>query len=109
MSKNGRMTGRLIAAARALTGVGLAEVAEAAGIAPAALTAMEAAGSALVAEADAEAIRRALEGFGAHFIPEDETEAGMGAGVRLRFTRADARQINRLEGEGGLVRDDDAP
>ena len=33
----------------------------------------------------------------------------MGAGVRLKFTRQDVKHINRLEGEGGMVRSDDAP
>jgi hypothetical protein len=33
----------------------------------------------------------------------------MGAGVRLKFTRQDARQIGRLETEGGVARSDDVP
>jgi hypothetical protein len=33
----------------------------------------------------------------------------MGAGVRLKFTRQDVKQIARLEGEGGVVGSDDAP
>jgi len=31
---------------------------------------------------------------------------GMGAGVRLKFTRRDVKQIDRLESEGGIVRAD---
>jgi transcriptional regulator with XRE-family HTH domain len=107
MGKGDRITGRLIAAARTLTGVSRADLAKAAGIAPATLTQMEAEGSAIVVAADAaDAVRRALENFGAQFIPESD---GIGAGVRLRFTRQDVKQIGRLEGEGGLVRDDDVP
>ncbi len=52
------------------------------------------------------ALRQALENFGVLFVPED---GNVGAGVRLKFTRTDARQIGRLEGEGGLVKDDDVP
>jgi hypothetical protein len=47
-----------------------------------------------------------LETFGAVFIPESD---GIGAGVRLKFMRQDVRQISRLEGEGGIVADDDVP
>jgi hypothetical protein len=45
-----------------------------------------------------------LEGGGAVFIGEDS--AG-GRGVRLKFTARDVKSINRLEGEGGPVGDDD--
>jgi hypothetical protein len=44
--------------------------------------------------------------FGVMIVEEPQ---GMGAGVRLKFTRADVRQIARLEGEGGKVGSDDAP
>jgi hypothetical protein len=37
-------------------------------------------------------------------IPED---SGGGIGVRLRFNSRDVRAINRLEGEGGAVGEDD--
>ena len=33
----------------------------------------------------------------------------MGAGVRLKFTRQDVKQIGRLENEGGFARSDDVP
>ncbi|MGE4322393.1 MAG: DNA-binding protein [Sphingobium sp.] len=45
-----------------------------------------------------------LEEGGAVFIAED---SGGGIGVRLRFTAKDVRAINRMEGEGGPVGDDD--
>lgn len=50
-------------------------------------------------------LQDALEGLGAVFIGEN----GGGIGVRLKFTAAEARQIARLEGEGGLVASDDVP
>ena len=105
MSKGDRMTGRLIAAARALTGIGAADLAEAAGVTPAELASLEAQDAAFVEPVEtADALQRTLEDFGVQFIAEGD---GMGAGVRLRFMRQDVRQISRLEGEGGLVRDDD--
>lgn len=49
-------------------------------------------------------LRHALETGGAVFLPED---GECGVGVRLKFTAKDVRAINRLEGEGGPVADDD--
>ena len=106
MAGNGRITGRLVAAARALTGVSQAVLAGAAGIPLERLKLAESSGSAWLSEGDSEVFRLALEAFGAVFIPEGD---GMGAGVRLKFTRQDVRQIGRLEGEGGVVRSDDVP
>ena len=107
MSDKARITGRLIAAARALTEISQADLANASGISVATLRRMEASGSApLESATDAEAVSRALENFGAMFIPEGD---GIGAGVRLKFLRQDVKQIGRLEGEGGMVRDDDVP
>lgn len=48
-------------------------------------------------------IRVALEEGGVVFIAEN----GGGAGVRLKFSRREARAINRWEGEGGTVGEDD--
>ena len=101
------ITGRLISAGRALVGVSQEDLAEASGIALTTLAQMEAEGSALLASGtDVDAVRRALEDFGAAFIGEGD---GFGAGVRLKFRRNDARQISRLEGEGGIVGSDDVP
>jgi transcriptional regulator with XRE-family HTH domain len=101
------ITGRLIAAARVLTGISRARLAEASGLPVETLTALESGGSAAPQSMDdAERVQRALEDFGAMFIPEGD---GIGAGVRLKFLRQDVRQIGRLEGEGGLVREDDVP
>ncbi|MDO5499312.1 MAG: hypothetical protein Q4F67_06485 [Propionibacteriaceae bacterium] len=54
-----------------------------------------------------EQIRRlqaALERFGVVFIPEDDDH---GYGVRQKFNSRKVRQIERWEGEGGPVGDDD--
>ena len=51
------------------------------------------------------ALQAVLEEFGAVFIEEN----GGGIGVRLKFTAAEARQIARLEGEGGIVANDRGP
>lgn len=102
-----QISGRLIAAARALAGINQADFAAAAGLPVEALHLMEAGGSAgLRSEQDVEAVKRGLEHFGVIVIGESD---GMGAGVRLKFTRQDVRQIARLEGEGGIVGSDDAP
>ncbi len=107
MSTNTKMTGRLIAAARALTSISQADFAAAARLPVETLRLMEASGSArLDSEQDVEAVNRAFDHFGVIIIEESD---GMGAGVRLKFTRQDVSQIARLEGEGGIVRSDDAP
>lgn len=107
MSGKIQMTGRLVAAARALTGISQEDFAAAAGLPIEALRLIEASGSAwLSSDRDAEAVSRGLAHFGVIAIEESD---GMGAGVRLKFTRQDVKQIGRLEGEGGIVRSDDAP
>ena len=54
------------------------------------------------------AVRAVLEQGGAVFIDEDTPGTpGGGVGVRLKWARRDARQINRMESEGGPVGDDD--
>jgi len=68
---------------------------------------MEASGSAWVqSDEDLEAEPVASSTFGIIVIEEAD---GLGAGVRLKFTRQDATQIARFEGEGGVVVSDDAP
>jgi transcriptional regulator with XRE-family HTH domain len=107
MDAETRVTGRLIAAARTLTGISTQDLARSSGVPIETLRRMEASGSAwLQPGSDLEAISRALETFGAVFIPESD---GIGAGVRLKFMRQDVRQISRLEGEGGIVANDDVP
>lgn len=107
MNAGPAVTGRLIAAARALTGISAKDLATTSGVSIETLRQMEASGGAwLQPGADLDAVKRALETFGAIFIPESE---GIGAGVRLKFLRQDVRQIGRLETEGGIVADDDVP
>jgi transcriptional regulator with XRE-family HTH domain len=107
MSDEVRITGRVIAAARALAGVSKADFAAAAGLSVESLQKMEAAGSAWIQQgADAANVIRGLDHLGVVLVNEGD---GMGAGVRLKFTRQDARQITNLEGEGGIVGLDDAP
>ena len=102
-----RISGRLIAAARALAGVSQADFAAACGLSVDTVCRLEAGGSAWVSsDADVEAVTRGMSHFGVVIVEET---ASMGAGVRLKFTRADVRQIARLEGEGGTVGSDDAP
>jgi hypothetical protein len=107
MSQQSQITGRQIAAARALTGISQADLSGKARVPLQHLKRMEASGSAFPAPCEElDAVRRALEDFGAVFVPEGD---GLGGGVRLKFTRLDAKQIGRLEGEGGPARDDDVP
>jgi hypothetical protein len=101
------ITGRQIAAARALTSTSQADLAEASGIPLKRLRRMEANSVTVPASsvpADVAAVRRALEQRGAVFVPEDDVG---GVGVRLKFNRIETRQIGGWEGEGGLVGDDD--
>jgi transcriptional regulator with XRE-family HTH domain len=67
-------------AARALTGLSQAEVAEAAGVSIPTLKRAEAGGSIKVAEDTIAAIAKALERAGVEFIAEN----GGGAGVRMK-------------------------
>jgi hypothetical protein len=102
-----KVTGRIVAAGRALVGIGQDDFARMAAIPPDRFALLEASGSArLPTEDDIAAILRAFERVGVVVIAED---GDMGAGVRLKFTRKDVRQIMRLEGEGGIVGSDDAP
>ncbi len=48
-------------------------------------------------------LQAALEEAGAVFIPEN----GGGIGVRLKFNRREVRAINKWEGEGGNLGEDD--
>lgn len=106
MKDTDRISGRQVAAARALTGIGRAELADAMGISADVIGRIEAGGSMLLDPDTSERAQRAFEQYGAVFIPEGD---GLGAGVRLKFMRVDARQIGRLESEGGTVGEDDVP
>ena len=105
------ISGRQIAAARALADISQDDLAARARIPLADLMRLEAYGAALLPnDTHTDAIRNALDSFGtifvAVFIPEDGRQ---GAGVRLKFSRQDVKQISRLENEGGPVADDDVP
>lgn len=107
MAANARITGRLITAARGLAGISKAEFAQATGMPHEVLDRIERSGGAFVEDgAEVEALLAGLVQYGVVMIPEEDE---FGAGVRLKFTREDVRQIVRLEGEGGVVGSDDAP
>lgn len=107
MSEAVKVTGRVVAAGRALAGVSEAVFAAAAGLEIDELAYLEAGGSAWIgSEEGREAVLRGLDYFGVVIVDEG---GGMGGGVRLKFTRDDVGQITRLEGEGGVVGSDDAP
>jgi transcriptional regulator with XRE-family HTH domain len=101
-----QLSGRVVAAARTLAGISQNELASASGLTRERLRLLEAGGAALVPDRYSQALSRALEKFGVLAIPEGD---GMGAGVRLKFTRQDVKQIIRLEGEGGITKLDDVP
>ena len=99
------ITGPQITAARALTGVSQTKLSIRSGLDLAAIRRLEA--KRAVHSEDNEdlmAARRALEELGAVFIDES---GGFGAGVRLKFSRSQARAIGAWEGEGGVPADDD--
>jgi transcriptional regulator with XRE-family HTH domain len=90
-------------AARALADISRETLSEATGIEENLIRAFEK----KLGEPDAEIITRLaqqLEAFGAVFIPED---VHGGIGVRLRFTRSEAKRVANLENEGGPAGDDD--
>jgi hypothetical protein len=81
MSESNQITGRQIAAARALAGIGQADLAAASKISVPTLRRMEASeGQASGIANNVAAVRNVLEASGVEFIPEN----GGGAGVRLR-------------------------
>ena len=96
------ITGPQARAARALVEWPRDHVARLSGLTPDALRAFEA-GKIHPGDEAVARLRAALESGGAVFIDEGDS----GAGVHLKFNRRDARSINRLENEGGVVGDDD--
>lgn len=98
------ITGSQCRAGRALVEVSRAKLARRAGVEEATIEQFEHK-IGLPAEAQIEAIEAALEELGAVFIGEN----GGGIGVRLKFTASEARQIARLEAEGGVVASDRVP
>lgn len=97
------ITGPQARAARALVQWPRDHVARLSGIGEAALAEFEGGRDRLPDDAIKD-LKTALESGGAVFFGED---AQGGRGVRLKFTRGDVRAINKWEGEGGEVADDD--
>jgi len=98
------LTGPLSRAARALVQLTRERIAARSGLAVEAIEAFER-GLGDLGEDEKARLASALEAAGAVFIPEN----GGGAGVRLKFTRSETRRIATLEGEGGVVADDEVP
>lgn len=96
------ITGPLCRAARALVQWRRAQLASQSGVKKADIRAFETGDVDPGGEAKA-ALKHALETAGAVFLDEDD----LGAGVRLRFTKRDVKQLRRLEGEGGAIGEDD--
>lgn len=97
-----QITGPLCRAARALVQWPRAQLASASGVQKAEIRAFET-GDVDPGDEAKTALRQALEAAGAVFLDEDD----LGAGVRLRFTKRDVKQLRRLEGEGGAIGEDD--
>lgn len=99
------ITADQITAARALTGISHAKLAVRANVQPSTLRRFEARGTlANDSDGDLAKICRALEELGAVFIDEKD---GVGAGVRLKFSRSQTRAIDSWENEGGAATEDD--
>ncbi|MGE0626473.1 MAG: XRE family transcriptional regulator [Hyphomicrobiaceae bacterium] len=97
------ITGSQARAARALVQIPVQELARVSRIEAAAIIAFEI-GTSAADDDTKRRLRHALEESGAVFVAEDD--AG-GIGVRLKYTRNQVRAINRWEGEGGPVGEDD--
>ncbi|NYT36065.1 XRE family transcriptional regulator [Allopusillimonas soli] len=91
------ITGAQCCAARALVEVTIAKLARRSGVDARTIESFEQKAD----EPDSgtiQLLQSTLEDLGAVFIPEN----GGGAGVRLRFSRSETKQIGRLENEGGM-------
>jgi hypothetical protein len=102
-NENVKISGAQCRAARALTDVSRAILADMSEIPEAVIRDFER----KLVEPDDQAhakLRHALESFGALFIDDDKRG---GRGVRLRFNAAEAARIDRLENEGGPTGEDD--
>lgn len=104
MSEADQVSGRQIAAGRVLAGIGQDRLAKLASVSVTTLRRMESSeGPASGLANNVRAVKAALEQLGIRFIPEN----GGGASVRLKFNSSEVRRIATLEGEGGIVADDD--
>ena len=93
------ISGALIRSARALVEVSRKKLSIRSGVAEKDIAKFENQGLPL-RDPDREALKDALEEFGAVFMPESN---GRGVGVRLKFADADQTPSARLEGEGGIT------
>jgi transcriptional regulator with XRE-family HTH domain len=98
------ITGSQCRAGRALVEVSRAKLARRAGVDEATIEQFEH-NLQRPASGEIKSIQDALEELGAVFLPEN----GGGIGVRLKFNSSEAKQIARLEGEGGPVASDRVP
>lgn len=97
------LSGPLARAARALVKYPRPHVAKMTGLSEDVLADFEGSRADLPEDGKAR-LKAVLEEGGAVFLPESD---GFGAGVRLKFTKKDAKAITRMEGEGGPVGSDD--
>lgn len=105
--KSSGITGSQIVAARALTEISQAKLAQRAQVELPALVGLEARRNIPnVSTAELSRIRLVLEHMGAVFLAERD---GAGVGVRLKFGRGQTRAIDRWEDEGGTAAEDDVP
>jgi len=102
-SKTLKISGAQCRAARALTDISRAMLADRSTIPESAIRDFEN----RLAEPDisvTSALKQALEHFGALFI-DDDSQGGQG--VRLKFSATESARIDRLENEGGQAAEDD--
>lgn len=97
------LTPDLARAGRALTQVSVDTVAQEAGLDTELVRDFEHRGIAVDEESN-NRLRAALEEFGVVFFAEDSDG---GYGVRRKYSASKVRQLNRWEGEGGPVGEDD--
>ncbi|WP_169288198.1 XRE family transcriptional regulator [Chelativorans sp. ZYF759] len=98
------ISGRQFAAARVLLRMSVERLARLTGLDDRTIQAVE--DSRVQPAGPAEAVAAmctALENSGIRFIPDN----GGGEGVRLKFSRSESRRLATLEGEGGIVAEDD--
>lgn len=98
------LSGRQFAAARALLRMSVERLAELAKLETEMIRAIEASKVQPAGPDHAvSALCGALQDSGIRFIPDNSG----GEGVRLKFSRSETRRLATLEGEGGIVADDD--
>ncbi|CAM5281052.1 DNA-binding XRE family transcriptional regulator [Aquamicrobium terrae] len=99
------ITGPMCEAARVLVQIDRLRLAETVHMSEREITDFEKGDHALPV-ATIELIARALEDYGAIFLPE---EGSRGVGVRLKFSRSVTDRLEDLENEGGPSRPDEVP